>query len=882
MSILDRLKNSLHSKKAFTTAEMLLVLLIVSFLILAIPPIIHKKFIKQTKRGMHGRYECWKRTNPDTGVVETFQYLANEKNGIIIGHKGKASNGEVDGEIYGERVDSGICRFNPSEVASDAQYFSLQAIGGGGGGTYPPYNPSDLIYTNPEANSGWKIVMLSDSNNKYKSSFSTSADTAYKSLMSTANLKGGYSNEASYEMSLSYYDQFDDTEWIRKNFPYVTNINDIIVCSGIGHRGLADNASGTQNPSIHSLSIKLGSHGGYGVCYKIPKGSLAIKGKGDGIKLQYKNAPRTYSLIHEHNSIDYYLNYFMARYDSDVSSVSGGNVTSNGNIAEDHYPDNVSGNAYLACIEPMYLPGTAAEYTDSSKRFASQTYRRFNAQGLDGHPNYTYEVVRDADNGGTHTGSNYVVNQGFMQYQVVGTTKDGGNVNKCFVLAPDESENDEKYSPNLVITAPTYEVKSDKDEIGGPETFTILGGLPGIPFNQLAANGLNYKSYIGDKSQFYSKNGYNRMQAINKHICPWKGCTAINQQWKRIQYPNQLEWAYNEAYTSGYNNPIVRLLAKYYTERITWSLNSDGSYKTSYKKYDFIFPGGITIKYIYNYDSTTYGYAGRTSELVSQFLPKFFGDLEIITGEGGSAGDKANNVGHNGGDTVIWAKRINAPKNTTCVMNDSNCKRMLSIKGGMAVRGGAIGKKLTMSGSETCEKESDINPSDYGTLHPCMDGGAWNAQERFATSSGFAVIDEFDKRTATPSAIISQIKRDRNQGILTEFNPGRGGDGGYTFLVNNTGNEQMQQVNHPNFTPSAMAAIGQANWTMVNSSKLTRLLPNVITASDIANYRCYKNDGTPNPDKAPLASDDIYLDGNRKARVCRPEPGQHGAVIIIW
>lgn len=888
MSILDRLKNSLHSKKAFTTAEMLLVLLIVSFLILAIPPIIHKKFVKQTKRGMHGRYECWKRTNPSTGVVETFQYLANDKKGIIIGHKGKAANGEIDGDIYGEKVNDGICRFNPSEVASDAQYFSLQAIGGGGGGTYPPYNPEDLTYTNPEASSGWKIIMLSDSNNTFKTNFATSADEAFKSLMSTSNLQGGYSNEASYEMSFRYYDQFDDTKWVRENFPFVTSKEDIIVCSGIGHRGLSKNTTDLNcaNDGKHCPGIVLGSHGGYGVCYKIPKGSLAIKGAGEGIKITYKNYPRTYSLIHEHNDVDHYLNYFMVRYDSDESSEALGErptISSSGSITEAHTGNNVSGNSFLACIEPTYMPAASASYTESSPVFPSKSYHRFDAQGAAGHAKIAYEVIRDAENG-THGGTQYVPDSGFMHYRVVGQEKDGGTVNKCYVKEPDESENNTKYTPDIVISAPTYEVKSDKDALGETTTFTILGGLPGLAYNNLSTNGATYKTYIGDKTAFSSYNGYNRMQTAHTNICPWKDCTVINQKWKKMQFPNHLEWAYNEAKSGGYSNPIVRLLAKYYTERIVWTRYAAGTANEGMVKSssDYIFPAGISLKYIYNYDSTTYGYAGRTSELVSQFLPKFFGNLEITTGEGGLAGNEDDKLGQNGGDTVIWAKRVNAPKNITCVANDSNCKRMLSVNGGKAVRGGAIGKKLTMSGSETCEKEKDINSSDKGTLHPCMDGGAWNAEERFATSSGFAVIDEFDKKTATPSAIISQIKRDRNQGVLTVFNPGRGGDGGYTFLVDNTGNEQMQSKNHPNFTTSAMAAIGQDNWTQASTTKLTRLLPNVVTQNEIDNYRCYKNDGTPNPNKAPLASDDIYHKGNLKARVCRPEPGQHGAVIIIW
>lgn len=56
-NILNRVTK--NSKKAFSLAEMLLVLLILSFLIVSLAPIAYKKIPKKTDRLPHGRFECY-------------------------------------------------------------------------------------------------------------------------------------------------------------------------------------------------------------------------------------------------------------------------------------------------------------------------------------------------------------------------------------------------------------------------------------------------------------------------------------------------------------------------------------------------------------------------------------------------------------------------------------------------------------------------------------------------------------------------------------------------------------------------------------------------------------------------------------------------------
>ena len=125
---INKLSTQNH-KSAFTTAEMLIVLLIISFLVIAIPPIVNKKIEKRLRRGDHGRYECFVR--PEDGHL--YEYLATERGGQIFG-----ANGHDLGVPGAE--GSGRCRFKPQEYASTASYFMMQIIGGGGGGAYPPYD----------------------------------------------------------------------------------------------------------------------------------------------------------------------------------------------------------------------------------------------------------------------------------------------------------------------------------------------------------------------------------------------------------------------------------------------------------------------------------------------------------------------------------------------------------------------------------------------------------------------------------------------------------------------------------------------------------------------------------------------------------------------
>lgn len=102
---MDRKINSKYN--AFSIAEMLVVLGIVSFLAIGLPAVNFKKTELKTQRSQHGRYECYY-----NGGVLT-EYMVTE-GGSAIGPNAV-----------------GTCTFTPPP---SAVYFFVHAVGGGGGG----------------------------------------------------------------------------------------------------------------------------------------------------------------------------------------------------------------------------------------------------------------------------------------------------------------------------------------------------------------------------------------------------------------------------------------------------------------------------------------------------------------------------------------------------------------------------------------------------------------------------------------------------------------------------------------------------------------------------------------------------------------------------
>lgn len=110
-------KTEYKRKKGYTLAEMLMVMLIISLMILALPPVTKKIYEERYVRRLHGRYECYR--NAANQIVEGTSLEGGVNSGLKV-------------------VDK--CKFT---VPNSSIYILVHAVGGGGGGAYVSKTPTD-------------------------------------------------------------------------------------------------------------------------------------------------------------------------------------------------------------------------------------------------------------------------------------------------------------------------------------------------------------------------------------------------------------------------------------------------------------------------------------------------------------------------------------------------------------------------------------------------------------------------------------------------------------------------------------------------------------------------------------------------------------------
>lgn len=301
MSILERYEDNHSRKNAFTTAEMLLVLLIISFLILAIPPLMHKKFEKQLTKGDHGRYECWR--DPVNGHV--YAFLATTKDGILISDENVSigDRSTLKGKDLGA---DGVCTFDPQKQARGAAYFSVQAVGGGAGGSFAPRakaqieldNASSVDKTSKQTELEKYAGETSDTQSVYlgRNGYTEAENKSWnEKILSNATMAHAKSEEPidedlteeylgdgtavfSYNSSLQKLNAIESTKWVGNYMPDVKQFKgagDVLFCGGHGNRGEAyHSAMYTLANDRYQLKIDYleGQKGGAQACYYLEDG----------------------------------------------------------------------------------------------------------------------------------------------------------------------------------------------------------------------------------------------------------------------------------------------------------------------------------------------------------------------------------------------------------------------------------------------------------------------------------------------------------------------------------------------------------------------------------------------------------------------------------
>lgn len=138
----EDIKNTCKKLVAFSLGEMLVVLLIMSFLAIGIPAVQFKKSEVKTQRTLHGRYECYYAcplTTDADGTVRHLSGCADNQYSIYqysVNEEGVATGPESVAQ----------CVFTPPK---EAIFYLVHAVGGGGGasGTNGSYSSNTRTET---------------------------------------------------------------------------------------------------------------------------------------------------------------------------------------------------------------------------------------------------------------------------------------------------------------------------------------------------------------------------------------------------------------------------------------------------------------------------------------------------------------------------------------------------------------------------------------------------------------------------------------------------------------------------------------------------------------------------------------------------------------
>ena len=126
---LKRVFNCGKKHKAFSMAEMLVVMLILAIVIISMTPVAVKRVKKEAVNPEHGSYECFYEPSGTAGVYNLIQRTRNAQ-GVILDPNEGTKIGEYD--VKNPPATPLECTFTPPR---GAMFFTVNAVGGGSPGT---------------------------------------------------------------------------------------------------------------------------------------------------------------------------------------------------------------------------------------------------------------------------------------------------------------------------------------------------------------------------------------------------------------------------------------------------------------------------------------------------------------------------------------------------------------------------------------------------------------------------------------------------------------------------------------------------------------------------------------------------------------------------
>lgn len=235
LRFINKHKNNIHF--AYTLAEMLIVLVIISAVLISLPAATKKLFTEKDIKTFHGRFECyWDRTNPNNPVVK-YYYYRDDVNGRPVIQEGTA--------------DDNKCSFVPPMTYS---YILIHAVGGGGaGGQVQGTVPAPALV------SAYK---------EYKNGRKDTWDEWFKRMTYSMGTKDVYSTMITLkQVNLHYGKSGSAGRIVSMFFPYIPTGNSIFLYPGRGGE-LQD----YDAPNPLNANNTYGGDGGNSVVQVVPTG----------------------------------------------------------------------------------------------------------------------------------------------------------------------------------------------------------------------------------------------------------------------------------------------------------------------------------------------------------------------------------------------------------------------------------------------------------------------------------------------------------------------------------------------------------------------------------------------------------------------------------
>lgn len=277
LRILDKYDKTLH--RGYTLAEMLIVLVIVSLIMMALPRATKKLFHVTTKPGENGRMECYYEVTSSGTLQLVNYYEAGSQKKTCKDNGATCATTSFRNVSYAGTTYRG-CVF---EVPKNAVYMALSGVGGGGAGAWPlatRNSNTSKFFTTPELEYVTRSSTISKTPNNdrwpqwlknlYNKNFPSGAATVqknaieqmFKDFADDSNRENMEIKVSWQSMKLRYTPSGKAGKLITMYFPQIVGDSTIVAVPGVGGKATNYSASTSVSTSATAQIAKFNGEAG--------------------------------------------------------------------------------------------------------------------------------------------------------------------------------------------------------------------------------------------------------------------------------------------------------------------------------------------------------------------------------------------------------------------------------------------------------------------------------------------------------------------------------------------------------------------------------------------------------------------------------------------